>query len=147
MQFETNIQEACYNKVSLWMRELFDKFPCVRRDLPGVTLFMGSALVEVSVLAWGDNEAIINTRSYVVTNVDLKADLMKFLLQENSKMRFGAFGVDENNSIIFEHTIVGSTCDKPELEASVRAVLAISDEYDDKIVEQWGGHRAMDRIH
>ena len=128
------------------MRELFDKFPSVRQDLPVISLFMGSALVEVSVFPSGDDEAIVNTRSYVVTNVDLKPDLMKFLLQENSKMRFGAFGIDDNGDLIFEHTIVGSSCDKPELEASVKAVLAIADEYDDKIVEIWGGKRALDRI-
>ncbi|MEM1169556.1 MAG: YbjN domain-containing protein [Cyanobacteria bacterium P01_H01_bin.35] len=146
MKFETNVQEACYNKISLWMRELFDKFPCTRQDLPGVNLFMGSAFVEVFVFPWGDDEAIINTRSSVVTDVNLTPDLLKFLLLENSKMRFGAFGIDDDNNIIFEHTIVGSTCDKPELEASVKAVLKIADEYDDKIVEQWGGKRAMDRI-
>ncbi len=147
MKFETNVQEACYNKIYLWMRELFDKFPSAREDLPGVNLFMGSALVEVFVFPWGDDEAIINTRSSVVTDVNLKPDLMKFLLRENSQMRFGAFGIDNDNNIIFEHTIVGSTCDKLELEASVKAVLQISDEYDDKIVEQWGGKRAMDRIY
>ncbi|MGB3512452.1 MAG: YbjN domain-containing protein [Microcoleaceae cyanobacterium] len=146
MKFETNVQEACYNKIFMWMRELFDKFPSARQDLPCISLFMGSALIEVSVFPWGDDEAIINTRSYVVTNVDLKPDLMKFLLQENSKMRFGAFGIDDHGDIIFEHTIIGSTCDKPELEASVKAVLAIADEYDDKIVETWGGKRALDRM-
>ncbi len=147
MEFETNVQETCYNKICLWMRELFDKFPNPRQDFPRVNLFIGSALVEISVFAWGDDEAIINTRSYVVTNVDLKPDLMQFLLRENSKMRFGAFGIDEDNNIIFEHTIVGSTCDKPELAVSVKAVLKIADEYDDRIVEQWGGKRAVDRIY
>ena len=147
MKFETNVQEACYNKIVVWMRELFDKFPCIRQDLPGISLFMGSALVEVFVFPWGDDEAVVNTRSYVVTNVELKPDLMQFLLRENTKMRFGAFGINENDNIIFEHTIVGSSCDKPELEASVKAVLKVADEYDDKIVEQWGGERAMDRIH
>ena len=147
MKFETNVQEACYNKIAVWMRELFDKFPCVIQDLPGISLFMGSALVEVFVFPWGDDEAIINTRSYVVTNVELKPNLMEFLLRENSNMRFGAFGIDKNDNIIFEHTIVGSTCDRPELEASVKTVLKVADEYDDKIVEQWGGQRAMDRIY
>ncbi len=147
MKFETNVQEACYNQVTVWMRELFDKFPCIIKGLPGISLFMGSALVEIFVFPWGDDEAIINTRSYVVTDVELQPNLMEFLLRENSKMRFGAFGIDENDNIIFEHTIVGSTCDKPELEASVKAVLKVADEYDDKIVEQWGGQRAMDRMY
>jgi len=57
-----------------------------------------------------------------------------------------ASGIDENGDIVFEHTIVGSTCDKKELESSVAAVLEVSDDYDDKIVERWGGKRALDRI-
>lgn len=146
MQFQSTMQEACYEKVALWMRELFGKFPCARDDVPGLAVFMGSALVEVFVFPAGENEAVINTRSYVVTEVELSADLMRFLLRENINMRFGAFGIDDQGDVIFEHTIVGSTCDKPELEASVKAVLEIADEYDDKIVERWGGKRALDRI-
>lgn len=146
MKFETEIHEKCYEKVALWMRELFGKFPCVREDVVGLTLFMGSALVEILVFPWNDDEALINIRSYVVTDVELTPDLMGFLLRENSNMRFGAFGINDKGDIIFEHTIVGSTCDKPELEASVNSVLEIADEYDDKIVALWGGMRALDRI-
>ncbi len=146
MKFETAIQEACYDKVSTWMRELYGKFPCPRNDAPGLTLFMGSALIEIWVFPWNIDDAIINTRSYVVTGVELTPDLMRFLLRENSNTRFGAFGVNDRGDIIFEHSIVGSTCDRPELEASVNAVLAISDDYDDRIVERWGGMRALDRI-
>jgi hypothetical protein len=146
MQFETAAQEACYNKVALWMHELFGKFPCARQDIPGLGLFMGSALVEVLILPWGEEDTVINNRAYVVTGTQLTEDLMRFLLQQNSQMIFGAFGVDPKGDILFEHTIVGSTCDKRELESSVHAVLEVADEYDDKIVEQWGGFRALDRI-
>lgn len=146
MQFQSQLQEACYNKIAIWMRELFGKFPCARPDVPGLGLFMGSALVEVLVFPWGDDDAIINTRSYVVSDIELSPELMSFLLKENSQMMFGAFGVDDNGDILFEHTIVGSTCDKKELESSVKAVLEVADEYDDIIVQQWGGKRALDRI-
>jgi len=146
MQFQTTVQEACYNKVATWMRELYGKFPCARQDVPGLAMVMGSALVEVFVFPWEKDDAVINTRSYVVTDVELSPDLLHFLLRENNIMRFGAFGIDEEGSIVFEHTIVGSTCDKLELEASVNAVLEIADEYDDKIVDRWGGKRSLDRI-
>lgn len=145
MQFQTSAQEACYDKIALWIKELFGKFPCARQDIPGLGLFMGSALVEVLVFPWRD-DAIINTRSYVVTGIELSPELLRFLLEENTKMLFGAFGIDGNGDIVFEHTIVGSTCDKKELQASVNAVLEVADEYDDKIVEKWGGQRALDRM-
>jgi Putative bacterial sensory transduction regulator len=146
MEFQNPMQESCYNKIAVWMQELFGKFPCARPDAPGLGLFMGSALVEVLVFPWGEDDAIINTRSYVVTGTELTPDLMLFLLKENSLMLFGAFGVDENGDILFEHTIVGSTCDRKELESSVNAVLQVADEYDDIIVQKWGGERALDRI-
>lgn len=146
MLFQTPAQEACYDKVSLWMRELFGKFPCARQDVPGLGLLMGSALVEVLIFPWGEDDAIINTRSYVVTGAEITPELMRFLLEENTSMIFGAFGIDGNNDILFEHSIVGSTCDKKELESSVMAVLEVADDYDDKIVEKWGGHRALDRV-
>ena len=41
---------------------------------------------------------------------------------------------------------MGSTCDKPELKTSVSSVVLIADEYDDLIVEKWGGERAIDRL-
>lgn len=146
MEFQTAAQEACYDKVAVWMRELFGKFPCARQDFPGLGLFMNSALVEVLIYPWNDDDAIINTRSYVVKGATITPELMRFLLQENVGMRFGAFGIDEAGNILFEHTIVGSTCDKKELESSVKAVLSVADEYDDRIADQWGGQRALDQI-
>lgn len=146
MEFQNPMQESCYNKIAVWMQELFGKFPCARPDVPGLGLLMGSALVEVLVFPWGEDDAIINTRSYVVTGAELTPDLMLFLLKENSLMLFGAFGVDEQGDILFEHTIVGSTCDQKELESSVNAVLQVADDYDDIIVQKWGGERALDRI-
>lgn len=146
VKFQTQAQQDCYDKIAIWMQESFGKFPCARPDFPGLGLFMNSALVEVLIYPWGDDDAIINTRSYVVTEAELSAELMHFLLQENVGMRFGAFGVDESGDILFEHTIVGSTCDKKELESSVKAVLEVADQYDDYIVDKWGGKRALDRI-
>ncbi len=146
MEFQTTAQQACYEKVTVWMQELFNKYPCARSDFPGLGMLMGSAIVEVLIYPWENDDAIINTRSYVVTGAQLDANLMHFLLRENVDMRFGAFGIDPQGDILFEHTIVGSSCDKNELKASVVAVSQVADEYDDQIVSQWGGKRALERV-
>jgi hypothetical protein len=146
MQFETPAQEACYNTVALWMHELFGKFPCARQDTPGLGLFMGSALVEVLVFPWEADDAIVNIRSFVATDTKVTPTLMQFLLEENAKMVFGAFGIDSMGDVLFEYTILGSSFNKKELDTSVRAVLDVADQYDDKIVEQWGGRRALERM-
>jgi len=147
LKFQTSAQEACYEKLVTWIQEIFGKYPCARHDFPGLGIFVGSALVEILVFPWDENDAVINTRSYVVVGSELKPDLMRYLLEENAKMIFGAFGISPDNEILFEHSIIGSTCNIKELEVSVKAVMEIADEYDDKIVNRWGGKRALDRIH
>lgn len=145
MEFETQAQQECYIRVSAWMDELFSDIPWETLDIPGFGLFMGSAWVEVHIHAWDDDASLINVRSTVVRNATLTPDCLRFLLQENDRSIFGAFSVNPNGDILFEHTIVGSTCDPEELEASVIAVLETADEYDDRVVATWGGERALDQ--
>ena len=145
MEFETPAQQACYDKVAGWMDQLFGKMPWEKLADVGFGIFMGSAWVEVFIYPWGDDDSVINVRSSVVSGATLSPELLSFLLRENDELRFGAFALSESGDILFEHTIVGSTCDPNELEASVNEVLETADEYDDKIVDSWGGQRALDR--
>lgn len=144
MEFQTQAQQDCHAKVAGWMDQLFGKIPWEQLDEPGFGLFMGSAWVEVRIYPWQE-DSVINIRSTVVSGAKMAPDLQTFLLRENAERRFGAFSVNDAGEILFEHTIVGSTCDPNELEASVLAVLAAADDYDDKIVERWGGKRALDQ--
>jgi hypothetical protein len=146
MEFQTEAQQACYERVTPWLRERFGGKALTREDRPIVGVVEGSAFAQVGVFPWGSDDAIITTRSYVVADIELTADLMRYLLHENGGMHFGAFGVDDDGDIFFEHSIVGSTCDRKELESSVIAVLRTADEYDDRIVERWGGRRALDEV-
>jgi hypothetical protein len=146
MEFETEAQRECYERVLPWITDLFGGSVLRKPDKPVLGVMHGSAFAQVGVLPWGDDEAIITTRAYVVTGVDLTPELMRFMLEENAGMRFGAFGIDDEGDIIFEHSIVGSTCDQKELEASLVHVARTADDYDDKIVRRWGGERALDQI-
>lgn len=144
MEFETKPQENCYHKIAGWMDDLFSKYPWEKLDDVGFGLFMGSAWVEVKIYPWKSDDAVINTRSKVVISPQRNPDLLQFLLEENAERLFGAFSLSKAGDILFEHTIVGSTCDPEELEASVLAVLETADNYDDQIIEKWGGKRALD---
>ena len=145
MEFQTQAQQICYEKVEGWMQELFSDTPWEKLDEPGVGLFMGSAWVEVHIYPWDLDDSIINVKSVVVTGAELTQDLLLYLLRENDELQFGAFAVSQKGEILFQHTIVGSTCDPTELEASVREVLELADEYDDRITVRWGGQRALER--
>ena len=145
MEFASQKQQEVYEKIAPMMTAVFGEFASPRSDAPSFLVALGSAFASVAVHPWGDDDASITTRAYVVTGAEITPDLMLFLLQENATMRFGAFGIDSDKDVFFEHTIVGSSCDKSELKASVMAVVWVADKYDDQIVARWGGQRAVDR--
>lgn len=144
MDFETQAQKECYEKVSQWIKDLFGVRAICREDIPVIGIMVGSALAQVGISAWGDEDTTITTRAYLVTEVEITPDLASFLLHENERMRFGAFGLDQEDAIFFEHSILGSRTDQEELKSSVMAVILTADSYDDKIVEQWGGQRMLE---
>jgi hypothetical protein len=82
----------------------------------------------VGVFPWKKDDDTITTRSDGITGAEMTPELMTFLLSENSRVRFGAFGLDLEKDIFYEHTIVGSTCNKEELRASIMAVVLTSDD-------------------
>jgi hypothetical protein len=145
MEFQTDAQKEIYEKILPWMKEIFGAFVTIHDEGPWFGVSVGSAYTTINVAPWGKDEATITSRCYVVTSVELTPELMKYLLLENDRLRLGAFGIDNEDDIFFEHTIIGSTCDLEELKASVMAVVLTSDDYDEKIVQKFGGQRAVDR--
>ncbi len=145
MQFKTRVQEATYKKAEQMLRQLFGEMVHVVQEAPMFVIPAGTTLTHIMVSPWGEKDATITVRAYVTFGSDLTQDLLHFLLRENDTMRFGAFGIDADGDIFFEHTIVGSTCDKEELRASVMAVAQTADLYDEQIMQKWGGMRAIDR--
>ena len=145
MEFQTEAQKGIYEKVAPMIREIFGEFAQARDDIPQFGVLMGSSVTRITVVPWGDDNATISVCSYVVSGAEITSDLMSYLLRENATMRFGAFGIDSDEDIQFEHTIVGSTCDKEELKASAMAVVRVADKYDDEIVARFGGTRATDQ--
>jgi len=146
MEFTTNLQKEIFDKIVPWLKELFgESILRLQDNSPMVGILIGTAYSQLGVYPWGNEEATITTRSYVVTEINITPDLMYYLLRENDRMRLGAFGIDTDNDIFFEHTIVGSACDIEELRTSVTAVIKTADDYDDVIREKWGGKRAVDR--
>lgn len=139
MEFETLAQQDVYEKIEPWLKEMFGIFFQEREEAPYFGVNIGSAFVHVGVQAWGTDNATITIRAYVAMNVEIKPDLLLFLLRENDKMRFGAFGLDEENDIFFEYTLAGSTCNIDDLKSSILAVGFAVEQYDDQIVSRWGG--------
>ena len=84
--------------------------------------------------------------SFLVTEIDPSEDLDEFLLRANHDLAVAGFGVDGEGDVFYKQTLVGSTLDKHELDVAVNLVLGIADEYDDEIVNRFGGLDARTRI-
>lgn len=132
-------------RIDLWMREMFGAM--VLDPAPGgrVRVRIGSAVTVTEVLPWGDHDHVVTTRAQVATGAELSPALLRWLLERNAEVFFGAFGVGEDGAVFYGHSIVASTCDREELRASVASVALVADRYDDEIVRRWGGLRAADR--
>ncbi|MEL6138975.1 MAG: YbjN domain-containing protein [Cyanobacteria bacterium J06628_6] len=145
MEFQTAAQKDCYGRIAPWMEGLFGEAAVAFEDEPLFIITIGSAVASTRVVPWGDDEALITTRAFVVTDVDMTAELSYYLLRANDGIYFGRFALDSEDDIVFEHSLVGSTCDRIELRHSVTTVIRLADDYDDEIVARWGGKRALDR--
>jgi hypothetical protein len=146
VKFSSKSQQKVYARTQQWMRVMFGEGARAHPTLPMFFVREGSTIAQIAVHPWGDNDSVITARAYVVQDAAITADLLLYLLRHNDMFRFGAFGVDENNDIFFQHSIVGSTCDREELEACVLAVAHTADRFDDEIKSRWGGKSAVDKI-
>jgi hypothetical protein len=66
-------------------------------------------------------------------------------VQLNHQLPMGAFSV-VGRDIFFAQALLGRALDRKSLLGTIAAVAEISDEYDDRIVERYGGQTALDRI-
>ena len=146
MEFANDAQRVAYERVERYLSEIFGDKASASSEEPSFTLTEGSAVATVAVRPRLEWSSVVETYSWVVTEVDPSEDLYRFLLEQNADLLFGAFGLKDQNNVIFKHSIVGETIDPGELESSVQAVLTLADQYDDEIRDRFGGHRATDRI-
>jgi hypothetical protein len=108
----------------------------------------GSAYVMINVVSWGKDRALVRCVAQVVKGLRMNGTLAEELLTLNAHLRFGAFAYDpDGECLLFLHSLLGGpTLDSEELLATVRDVALIADEYDDKLVEKYGGQRMLDLL-
>lgn len=146
MEFKTKAQEEVYQRVNGFLTEIFGEMIKKPDGHPVFLLMHGTALTQIVILPWSDDDAVMMVRAYVNYGADLAPDLLKFLLRKNAEARFGAFRIDSDGDICFEYSIPGMTCVKEEVKAAVLAVASTADKYDEIIMERWGGMRDEDRM-
>ncbi len=108
----------------------------------------GSSYVMINVVPWSTDRAIVRCVAQLVKGVRMESALALQLLRLNSVLRFGAFAyVRDGELVLFLHSILGGdTLDPAELVATIRDVALIADDWDDKIIERFGGQRMQDLL-
>ena len=142
--FNSSCQEQVYRKVADILDELVDEH---YDDVEHCDFYIkyGSTLLEIGVDPILEDNAVIKIRAFCVQGVEPSRDLMCELLRLNSTIPLGAFSVVDDN-IYFSHAFLGRDLVAEQLIASLNSVASIADEYDEWIVERYGGSTALDRM-
>jgi hypothetical protein len=83
--------------------------------------------------------------SYCVQDVEVEEELLVGLLELNHQLTCGHFSL-VGTDIFFAHTLFGKNLDARDLLRAITAVATLADDYDDRIVQRYGGQTALERI-
>lgn len=108
----------------------------------------GSTVVGIHILPDDTGEVQVLVQAAVVAGADLLAspELLRSLLEHNHQTRYGAFAVDQQGRIWLRHVFRGGSLTREELLPAVTEVAKAADDWDDMIVEEVGGERALDLL-
>ncbi len=142
--FHSSCQEHVYQQVRGMLDELVEEH---FDDSEHCDFYLkhGSTLLEIAIEPYLEDNAVIHVRSFCVQGVQPSTELLAELLRLNSEIPLGAFSVVDDN-IYFSHSFLGRDLVAEQLVASLNSVATISDEYDERIVDRYGGSTALDRL-
>jgi hypothetical protein len=151
MALEDNIRSAahmtCYLVVRVWLKSIFKEATEEDADLPSFITRVGRARIHTDVRAWqnplGEDDAIVKNVGYIARDVEENLLLTRWLVEKNANTLFGGFAIN-GNRVFFSHSIVGSTCDRVELRASMLAVADSVLNSHDEVLRRGGGTSALD---
>ena len=144
MAFEHLLQEETFHKVKEYLGELFDS-PYHDPENDHFYVRYGTTVLEISVDAYGPEEAVVTLMSYCAQGVEVEEDLLLGLLELNHEMSLGAFAL-VGSDVFFTYSLFGRDMEPRDLLRAITAVANIADEYDDRIVARYGGQTALERI-
>ncbi|MEM1252396.1 MAG: hypothetical protein AAGI69_08175 [Cyanobacteria bacterium P01_H01_bin.21] len=152
MKFVNGAQELTYERVQDYLNNsVFKTTVRASDERPYFDLiYQETTLIELYILPWEthpypDKElAIVRASSCVAIGCGPELDVLRFLLDENRKMRFGSFQTDEAGTVFFVNRILGGKhMDPTELEVCLLSVGAIASRYSDIMIGKFDGQRAL----
>jgi hypothetical protein len=144
MEFEHEVHEETFNRLKEYLGELFEE-PYHDPENDHFYVRYGTTVLELSVVPYGTEEAIVSIMSYCVQDVELAEELLLGLLELNHQVPCGAFSL-VGNDIFFSHSLFGRSLEARDLLRAINVVATVADDYDDRIVARYGGQTALERI-
>ena len=144
MQFEHSHHEESHGRVGEILGELFDE-PYLDEENAHFYVGYGSTVLEIAVEPYGPEETTVEVTAYCVQGVNLREELLLGLLELNHEQPVGAFSL-VGTDLFFSQSMFGRSIDRNNLLGTIAAVANVSDEYDDRIVQKYGGQTALERI-
>ncbi|MHB0972064.1 MAG: T3SS (YopN, CesT) and YbjN peptide-binding chaperone 1 [Thermoanaerobaculia bacterium] len=142
--FRTACQEEVYRTVKGYLDELVDEH---FDDAEHCDFYLkyGSTVIEISIHPYEEDEAVVEVLAFCVQGVEPSFALMRELLRLNVEEPLGAFSM-AGSEIYFSHSFLGRKLQPDQLISSLNHVASVSDEFDEKLVERYGGQTALDRL-
>jgi hypothetical protein len=103
------------------------------------TVTEGSATISITIRPWHEGDSAVEFTSQLVTGGTVDEKTMRWMLEKNVELHFGALGLLFDDTIVYSHTLPGCDLSRKEFEATIRTVSAIADHYDDELVAMTGG--------
>ena len=143
-QFHSQCQEEVYRQVKSYLDELVDEH---FDDAEHCDFYLkyGSTVLEISIMPYEDDDAVIEVLAFCVQGVQPSFELAQELLKLNSQVPLGAFSMVAND-IFYSHSFLGRRLRPEQLIASLDSVASISDDYDEHLVARYGGETALERL-
>src|ERR1043166_9974106 len=143
-RFHTRCQEEVYRQVKSYLDELVDEH---FDDAEHCDFYLkyGSTVLEISIDPYEEDDAVLQILAFVVQDVEPSPELMRELLQINSEVSLGAFSV-VGRDVFYSHSFLSRRLQSEQLIASLEIVATIADEYDEQIVQKYGGVPAPDSL-
>jgi len=143
-EFHSQCQEEVYRQVKAYLDELVDEHSD-DADHCDFYLKYGSTVLEISIDAYEEDDAVIEILAFCVQGVEPTFELMQELLRLNSDVRLGAFSMVEND-IFFSHSFLGRRLRPEQLIASLGIVASVADLSGEKLAAKYGGETALERL-
>jgi hypothetical protein len=143
-KFHSTCQEEVYRQVARFLDELVDEH---FDDAEHCDFYLkyGSTVLEISIEPFDEDNAVIEVLAFCVQGVSPTEELMLDLLRLNSEVPLGAFSM-VGGDIYYSHSFLGRRLQPEQFIASLESVATISDDYDETIVQRFGGQTALERL-